>query len=375
MQGSREKRETKMKMHDQAITRRSTLGLVGLGGASSLLLDGLLHDGHAQAASTNKTIQQAAAKEGALTLLLQTNVSTETIGAMIQKFNAHYPAVHVSFNIQNTAQVMNRFTAEVTAKRGVSDCVVLPSVLTETDNYIATNAIAKYVSSQDAAFPNDAKRSGLWYAWTRECAVTVYRQGSLSDDEKKLLRTYRGLGDARFKGRLGINGITNSVAATAAYVLLNQPDESLWQGLVANAPRVKTSTPALINGLLAGEYDVALFAAWGSTTTPARAGAPIEFGNTALTPVLYVPGGISALAPHPNAARLWQDWILSREGQNMWATAVGSNSARQDVVKPWPRQQPWFFESPGTHKPIDWADFSKKEKQVLAQFKKDFQAS
>jgi iron(III) transport system substrate-binding protein len=338
----------------------------------SLLATGSLPSG-VLAQTPDKAIQQAAAKEGALTLLLQTNVSAETIGTIIKKFNAHYPAIHVGFTIQNTVQVMNRFTAEVSAKRGISDCVVLPSVLTETENYVAAGALAHYVSSQDPDFPNEAKRSGFWYAWTRECAVTVYRQGSLSDEEKKLLRTYKGLGDPRFKNRLGINGITNSVAATAAYVLLNQPDTSLWRGLVANAPRVKTSTPALINGLLSGEYDVGLFAAWGSTTTPARAGAPIEFGNTALTPVLYVPGGISALAPHPNAARLWQDWILSREGQDLWATVVGSNSARQDVVKPWARQQPWFFESPGTHKPIDWADFSRKEKQVVAKFKKDFQ--
>ena len=359
-------------MRNNAISRRSTLAL-GVGAGLALLGDGLRHPSLAQT-TTDKAILAGAAKEGQMTLLLQTAVTTESIDAMIKKFNLRYPFVHVGYTIQNTAQVMNRFTSEIAAKRGVTDCVMLPSNLAQTENYIAAGSVAKYVSTQDAAFSGDTKHSGYWYAYSRECAVTVYRKGVLSPEEIKMIRTYKGLGDARFRGRLGINGITNSVAVATAYALLNNPDKSLWQGLVANKPIVKPSTPALMNGLLSGEYDVALFAAWGSTVNPAKGGAPIEFGHSAFSPVIYVPGGISALAPHPNAARLWQDWILSKEGADAWANIVGSNPARQNSAKPWARQQPWFFESPATHKPIDWADFAHKEKDVVAQFKKDFQA-
>jgi ABC-type Fe3+ transport system substrate-binding protein len=329
----------------------------------------------AAAQGIDQKIQKAAAAEGKLSVMFQTSASPETANEIIKKFNARYAFLDVSFTINSTYQVMNRFTAELSARRVVTDCVMLPSNLSQTNKYLNGGAIGNYTISQDAAFTSDAKHTGLWYAWTRETAVTAYRKNALSPEEKKLIRTYKGLGDPRFKGRLGINGITNSVTVTGAYALHVHPDQSLWRGLVANKPRVKATTPALIDGLLSGEYDVALFSAWASTANPAKTGAPLEFGNTALTPVLYVPGAIPANAPHPNAARLWQDWITSKEGQDVWASVTGATSARADAVKPWVRQQPWFFEDPKTHKPIDWDDFTKKEAEVTARFRKDFQAA
>ena len=357
-----------MKKQYGRITRRSALA--GLGASIPAVLP---HRSVAQPGA-DRALEQAAAKEGKLTLLVQTSATDETLSGMIKKFRSRYPYVNVTYTIQSTQQIMNRFTAEVSARRGITDWLTLPSNLAQTDNYIAKGAVAPFVISQDAAYPDGAKHKGLWYALAVERTVTVYRKGALSEDEKKLVRTYKGLGDPRFRGRLGIDGITNSVSVTASYILQNHSDKSLWQGLVANKPVVKTASPALLDGLLSGQYDVSVFSSWASAATPAQNGAPIEFGNTALSPTIYVPCGISTQAPHPNAARLWQDWILSREGQNEWVRLVGMFSVRNDVIQPWARRQPWFFDSPGSHKPLDWTDFSVKQAQVVARFKHDLQA-
>ena len=347
-----------------AISRRGAL----IGAASSVLTSSV-----AWAQGVNKTIEQAAAKEGKLQLLMQTGATDDTMKGLIKGFRTHYPFLTVSYTLQSTSQIMNRFTAEVNARKGFTDCLMLPANLTETNRYVASGAVAKFTISQDAAFPAEAKRDGFWYALAADRAVTVYRKGALSPEEVKLVRTYKGLGDPRFKGRLGINGITNSVAVTGAYVLQNNPDKSLWAGLAANRPKVKSASAALMDGLLSGEYDISIFAASATAAATARNGAPIEFGNTALTPTLYVPNAISALAPHPNAARLWQDWLLSKEGQSLWIEVAGSSSPRADIAKIWARRQPWFFESPGTHGTIDWADFAAKEQQVVARFRKEMQ--
>jgi ABC-type Fe3+ transport system substrate-binding protein len=347
------------------ISRRGAL----IGAASSVLAAG-----KARAQGTSKSIEQGAAKEGKLTVVMLTSASDECMHGMIKRFREHYPFLDVGYTLQSTSQVMNRFTSEVKARKGLSDCLTLPSNLKETDQYIDAGAVEKFAISQAAAFPSDAKREGLWYALAADRAVTVYRKDALSDEEKRLVRTYKGLGDPRFKGRLGINGVTNSVAVTGSYVLQNQPDKSLWARLAANKPRVKTASPGLMDGLLSGEYDISVFAASATAATAARNGAPIEFGNTALTPTLYVPNCISGLAPHPNAARLWQDWVLSKEGQELWVALAGSRSARSDVSKTWAQRQPWFFESPGSHGTIDWTDFARKEQQVVGRFRQDMQA-
>ena len=39
-------------------------------------------------------------------------------------------------------------------------------------------------------------------------------------------------------------------------------------------------------------------------------------------------------APHPNAARLYVNWVLSQEGQKAWVQATGYNSRRLDVEGP-----------------------------------------
>jgi len=36
-------------------------------------------------------------------------------------------------------------------------------------------------------------------------------------------------------------------------------------------------------------------------------------------------------APHPNAAKLFINWVLTKEGQTAWSATVKENSARTDV--------------------------------------------
>jgi iron(III) transport system substrate-binding protein len=50
---------------------------------------------------------------------------------------------------------------------------------------------------------------------------------------------------------------------------------------------------------------------------------------TAGTGVLAVPKG----APHPNAAKVYINWLLSAEGQGLWSRSTGVPSFRQDAPR------------------------------------------
>ncbi|MGH7156281.1 MAG: ABC transporter substrate-binding protein, partial [Acetobacteraceae bacterium] len=53
------------------------------------------------------------------------------------------------------------------------------------------------------------------------------------------------------------------------------------------------------------------------------------------TPLTTVPAGILVGAPHPNAAKLFIDFILSKEGQELLDTKLyGMYSMRSDVPPP-----------------------------------------
>ena len=51
--------------------------------------------------------------------------------------------------------------------------------------------------------------------------------------------------------------------------------------------------------------------------------------------------------PHPNAAKVFMNWVLSKEGQSAWVKATGENSRRVDVppgdkeLLPDPKTQYW----------------------------------
>jgi ABC-type Fe3+ transport system substrate-binding protein len=376
------------KTNNGNLSRRSVLRMAALGAGSSLLAGGLPRVAHAQAPGdvakaiewakanlpkSTPEIITAAAKEGKLTLTLQQFGDDETQTAMIKKFREHYPFIEVSYTQQNGAQIVNKFTAEMRAKRGVSDYLMLPSDVTQIDKYIAAGAFSDFTISQDSAFPDGTKRSGVWYPWLRQTNVTVYRKDAVTKEEKELLRTYKGLGDPRFKGKLGIIAAATSNGLTGSYIL--QKDPAIWNALVANKPIVKPSSGPLIDGLLAGEFNVALMSGYPTAALAAKNGAPLEFVISTPSPVLFAPGVISSLAPNPNAAKLWQDWGMSKEGQDLWVNLLGVPSVRSDVSQPWSEKQPWFFDDKAANKPMDWADFVKKSPEVLAKFQKDLQAS
>jgi ABC-type Fe3+ transport system substrate-binding protein len=320
-------------------------------------------------------IIKAASREGRLTLtMLNQGGNTDILKNLIQGFNKRYPFIAVDSTAQSTLQLLNKFNAELNAKKGTTDYINFPGNLHTTGLLEKQGAILPFVISQDAAFPASAKRSGLWYAWRIEHAATAYRKGALSPEELKLIRTFEGLGDSRFKNRIAIGNIPNSTTASGCYVLMYKSDPRLWAGLVANKPRVKTSGPALVDGLLAGEHDIAVLAGSVAFIGAAHSGAPLEFGVSSPYPPVYTPGGISSLAPHPNAAKIWQDWVMSVEGQRILVAASGLGSSRTDLgVKAWSEQQSWYFKDPAGQMEIDWDDFAQKESDMVARFGKDLQ--
>lgn len=62
-----------------------------------------------------------------------------------------------------------------------------------------------------------------------------------------------------------------------------------------------------------------------------RKGSPVEF--LALDPVISAAGlvGLNKLAPHPNAAKLFVDFVLAKEGQEL-IVKTDRSSVRKDVA-------------------------------------------
>lgn len=92
-----------------------------------------------------------------------------------------------------------------------------------------------------------------------------------------------------------------------------------------------------VEALSRGEAPIFLFTAASTATNAVRAGAPIK--------IIDLKEGMSAQAnlmavvkdsPHPNAAKLFANWLLSKEGQSVQAKARGADGVRKDVPSGFP---------------------------------------
>ena len=82
----------------------------------------------------------------------------------------------------------------------------------------------------------------------------------------------------------------------------------------------------------AGEADVDIDSTYSVLTPLMKRGAPVNWttlGSALVVPVGY---GLAAKAPHPNAAKLFIDFVLSQEGQRQVLT-FERQSARADLAQ------------------------------------------
>ena len=91
--------------------------------------------------------------------------------------------------------------------------------------------------------------------------------------------------------------------------------------------------------MLAGESAISVAARGRRVTEYKSQGAPIDF--RIFDPYAGEPNFVTLLqrAPHPYAAMLFIDWILSEEGQTKISEAAGRISLRQGI-----KQKPWIQE-------------------------------
>jgi iron(III) transport system substrate-binding protein len=155
-------------------------------------------------------------------------------------------------------------------------------------------------------------------------------------------KTFEDLLDPKLKGRIvwSSNVSPSGAAGFIGLVLLHMGDEKgmdyLRRFAKQNVTGVKLAARAVLDQVIAGEYAVALQIFNNHPGISAAKGAPVDWirlqpSLAALAPVDWIRlqpslAALSAVsitkpAPHPNAARLLVDFLISPEGQEIYRKA------------------------------------------------------
>jgi iron(III) transport system substrate-binding protein len=265
----------------------------------------------ARASGITPDLIAAARKEGSITWYIA-QVDTETAEAMGRVFTKQFPGVSVSV-IRTTGQVAyERLLQEL--KNGSPQCDVFSG--TDISQYPALakrGALANYIPAGAATLLPpfvQASDPGLMYPTSATAHVLIYNNQKVRPEDAPTKWT--DLLDPKYKG-LVATGHPAFSGCTGIWVLAltKKYGWDFFEKLAKNNPRVGRSGNDPVTLVNAGEALIG--PAPGNT-----AFQQVDKGNP-ITPVYTVdgstlclgPSSIMASAPHPNAARLYMEWLLS----------------------------------------------------------------
>ena len=288
----------------------------------------MLYDGPDRAAR----ILAAAKKEGALTLY--TSLAADNLQALIGPFEEKY-GVKVTIWRAPTEKVMQRILTEAAAGRHQVDTIHFGSPQLEAlHREKILQPIKSPVLGELIAGSVPAHRE--WAATILQVYVQAYNTKLIKKED--LPKTYQDLADPKWKGKLGIESESWPWFATLTQSLGGDSGVKLFRDIVATNGISTHGSVSLLNNLVAaGDIGMALTVYQHMPQTGKKKGMPIDWFT--LEPAIARSNGIaiSRNAPHPNAALLFYDYMLSASGAQKVFAALGYYPTNSSVTNELPK--------------------------------------
>jgi iron(III) transport system substrate-binding protein len=272
---------------------------------------------------------EAAKKEGEV--VWYGGGSSEIDEVLGKNFSKKYPFLQVKkFRIQSQ-KLLVRFEAESRAGKHVAD------IVRTTDWYIdyfkKKGLLMKYESPERKFFDNQFKDpEGHYTALYKFLHAMAYNTKLVA--KKDLPRSYEDLLASKWKGKLGLED--------AAYVWfvnvlkIKGEDQGLeyMRKLARQSVSIRSGTTLLGSLMAAGEIPLVIDLYAYQVERLKKNGAPVDWHAVEPAIVHTVTGGISKNAPHPNAAKLFMDYLLSEDGQKTYLSE-SLEPVRAGIDVPW----------------------------------------
>jgi len=264
------------------------------------------------------------------TLTLYTSIAASDVSQMVNAFEKKYGVKVVVWRAANE-KVLQRMLAESKAGRHEVDVVQIASLELEAlarENTLQTVTSPSFGNLMVGAVPSHRQ----WAAHYLNVWVQAYNTQKVKKQD--LPRTYEDLLDPRWKGQLGIEARNSDWFYTIVESMGEKKGLKFFQDLVAtNGISVRSGHSLLNNLVVSGEVPLALTVYNYMPEQAKERGAPVEW--FVIKPAIARANGVavSRAAPHPNAATLFYEFILSRETQQAMSK-LGYVPTDRQVVSP-----------------------------------------
>ena len=254
-----------------------------------------------------------AKKEGTVTLY--SSLAPGESAPLIAGFEKKY-GIKLQLWRANSDQVIQRVVSEGQAHRYAMD--VLETNGSEVESAAREHLLSEFYSPYLADLSSDAiGPNRLWVSDRANLLVVAYNTNQIKRAD--LPATYEGFLDPKWKGRFNMESTDIEWMASVVKKWGKERGMKFFQDLAATRPTVRAGHSILTQMVGAGEVPVALTLYSGEVDTLKKKGSPLDWAP--VQPVVARPQGlgIARNAPHPHAALLLADYMLSPENQQMYA--------------------------------------------------------
>lgn len=272
-----------------------------------------------------KKLVDLAQKEGSV--VFYTSMDAGDARSLTQAFQKKYPAIKTDFYRAGREAVFSRFALEQKAARYVTDVVSVGEF--HVLEMKKQGLITRYVSPEMQAFAPEFKDpQGYWTCVYLTVAVLAYNTNRVKPEE--LPRRYEDLLSPKWKSRMALDANEERWVPGLMQSMGRDKTVTFLKALAQQEIYIRRGRSLLTQLLLAGEFDVQIVAYWHEVNRLMKQKAPI--GWVGMEPAISGAPQISLVtkAPHPNAARLFIDFVISAEGQGIIAK-LGRVAARPGI--------------------------------------------
>jgi iron(III) transport system substrate-binding protein len=247
-------------------------------------------------------------------VVFYTTANASDTKAITDRFKKLYPKIDVQFDRSTDSQLMERILNEARAGKSLWDVVSTTGFY----GYLLKKRglLAAYDSPERKYFRDGFKDpQGFWTSTYTTYAIFGYNTKRVSKAD--VPRTHEDLLKPVWKGQIGMEGRGYEWFTATISGMGKEKGLNFMRALAAQKPNLRVGRTLLAQLVAAGEFNGTLTAYMHNFDALKASGAPVDWVALAPSFANLHPVGLSATPPHPNAGRLFIDFMLSQKGQEV----------------------------------------------------------
>jgi iron(III) transport system substrate-binding protein len=281
----------------------------------------------APAAAQSTDLIEGARKEGQL--VYYTGMEASQANTFASEFAKKYPFIKPEIFRATGEKVLTKYLTEARAKAFRAD--VFQTSVIQVSQLKDEHLTQKYVSHESQAYPDGFKdRDGEWTAFYLIPYVIAYNTTLVPSSEAP--KSYEDLLNPKWKGKLGLEPQDYQWFLHVLKIMGKEKGLEFMKSLAQQDIQLRDGHGLLLDLTTAGEIALCVVCYSNDIEFQRRTkGIPVDwvrFKGPTIAAINAI--SVTAKAPHPNAAKLFVDFSLSKEGQAL-LTKFSRVPARPDV--------------------------------------------